>query len=250
MESQEDCSPVTCHRHDDPGGGADLPAKEAPTVNVIQTYFDCEPSQQLVPCGTPLELWDASLTLSRRGEWASIVAPGRGRLDALRKLGSLVQLDYSDTYCLPLDLGADAAGRRWVGDAEIPLTTTAHWLPVDGVDLYFLSNEVLDRAPGRPSPAPSQRAAEQRQVERLAFQVDTVRFVRSFFGCEQAEIRAHEPYDPFLLPAGFATDRTKQVVSTVQGDQSAISPEHRGLVARLMHLLVGDDEAEERAVAG
>ena len=219
-------------------------------MHVIQTYFDCEPIQQFVPCGTPLELWDTSVTLSQRGEWATIVAPVRGRLDALRELGGLVQLDYADTYCLPLDIGADAVGRRWPGDAEIPVTTTVHWLPVDGVDLYFLSNEMLDRAPGRPSPASSPHAPDQRQVERLAFQVDTIRFIRSFFGPEQAEIRAHELYDPFLLPAGFATDRTKRVVSTVQGDLPLTSPEHRGLVARLMHLLEGEGEVEERAVAG
>jgi hypothetical protein len=212
-------------------------------MHVIQTYLEGEVVQPTAPFGTPEGVWEQSRALARQGHWVSIVAPASGRLDGLRELGlERLDVDFDHDYTLPVHLDASADGRRFAGELEIPLSTSVHWLSAIGIDLYFLSNDLLDRAAGVDD-------QDLRLHRSLAYQVDTIHFIRSYFEHEHAEIRVHDLLDPNLLPAGLATDHTKHVVSALphsQSDASVTRPEHRPIVAQLLGLL----EDADRAAAG
>jgi len=200
-------------------------------VHVIETYFECGGFHHaFVQGGTSFYLWNLSRQLVRAGHRVSIVTPAHGRLDDLRDIGPLEQLDYVDTHTIPLALDPATWGRSFPAVVHLEVTTTAHRLQLAGVDLFFLSNEVLDQLPDRFYPPYETKGRDLIFFKPLVYQVDTVRFVRALFEGERAVVHAHEPYYHYLMPLALGGDTSKRFVSTIQSNMPITKSEYRPLV--------------------
>lgn len=207
-------------------------------VHVIETYFECGGfDHRFLQGGISVYLWNLSTSLAEAGHRVSVVTPAHGRLAELRASYDLETLDHEDTYELPLVLDPDIWGERFPAEVSIPLTTTAHRLRLDGVDLYFLSNQLLDALPDRFYPPYDSKGHDLVFFKSLAYQVDTIRFVRARFGDEKALVHAHEPYYHYLMPAAFRADPSKLVVGTVQSNMPITKKVYRPEVERLLEFL-------------
>ncbi|MGW6907292.1 glycogen/starch synthase [Streptomyces sp. NPDC054940] len=216
-----------------PTAGSDRP----PQMHIIETYFECCGfDHTFLQGGTSVYLWNLSKAFAARGHRVSIVTPAHGRLDDLRARYEVEDLPYEDTYALPIALDPDV----WQGfgaEAELALRTTAHRIRLDGVDLYFLSNDYLDRLPDTFYPPYSSKGRDLVFFKPLVFQVDSVRFLRAWFGDEKALVHAHEPYYHYLLPAALRDDPSKLVVSNVQSNMPIAKKVYAPKVRRLLDLL-------------
>ncbi|MFJ8504744.1 glycosyltransferase [Streptomyces avermitilis] len=208
-----------------------------PRMHIIETYFECCGfDHTFLQGGTSVYLWNLSRAFAARGHRVSIVTPAHGRLDDLRGRYEVEDLDYEDAYSLPLVLDPDV----WHGfpaEAELKLRTTAHRIRLEGVDLYFLSNDYLDRLPDTFYPPYSAKGEDLVFFKPLVFQVDSVRFLRDWFGAEKALVHAHEPYYHYLVPAALRDDPLKLVVSTVQSNMPIAKKVYGPKVRRLLDLL-------------
>lgn len=206
-------------------------------MHIIETYFECCGfDHTFIQGGTSVYLWNLSKAFAARGHRVSIVTPAHGRLDDLRTRYEVEDLPYEDTYTLPVPLDPDV----WKGfpaEAELALTTTAHRIRLDGVDLYFLANEWLNRLPDTFYPPYQSKGRDLVFLKPLVFQVDAVRFLRAWFGDEKALVHAHEPYYHYLLPAALRDDPTKLVVSNVQSNMPIAKKVYGPEVRRLLGLL-------------
>ncbi|MFF4382589.1 glycosyltransferase [Kitasatospora sp. NPDC001547] len=207
-------------------------------MHIIETYFECGGfDHRLIQGGTSVYLWNLSKALAGQGHRVSIVTPAHGRLDDLRRFHDLETLDYRDDYELPVVLDPQTWGERFPAEVRIPLTTTAHLLRLDGVDLYFLSNQLLDELPDRFYPPYQTKGKDLVFFKPLAYQVDAIRFVRERFAGEKAVLHAHEPYYHYLMPAAFRHDPGKLVVATVQSNMPITKKVYRPKVERLLAFL-------------
>ncbi|MEW1872421.1 glycogen/starch synthase [Streptomyces caelestis] len=208
-----------------------------PPMHIIETYFECCGfDHTFLQGGTSVYLWNLSREFAARGHRVSLVTPAHGRLDDLRGRYEVEDLGYSDEYVLPLVLDPQV----WHGfpaETGLPVRTTAHRIRLDGVDLYFLSNEHLDRLPDTFYPPYSAKGRDLVFFKPLVFQVDSVRFLRHWFGGERAIVHAHEPFYHYLLPAALRDDPTKHVVSTVQSNMPITKKVYAPEVRRLLELL-------------
>lgn len=211
-------------------------------MHIIETYFECCGfDHTFLQGGTSVYLWNLSRAFAARGHRVSIVTPAHGRLDDLRGRYEVEDLPYDDVYTLPIVLDPDV----WTGfpaEAELTLHTTAHRIRLDGVDLYFLANEYLNRLPDTFYPPYSAKGHDLVFFKPLVFQVDSVRFLRSWFGDERALVHAHEPYYHYLLPAALRDDPSKLVVSNVQSNMPIAKKVYGPKVRRLFELLDVDVE--------
>ncbi len=135
--------------------------------------------------------------------------------------------------------------RVWQGfpeQADLALRTTAHRIRLEGVDLYFLANDYLNRLPDTFYPPYSAKGRDLVFFKPLVFQADSVRFLRGWFGDEKAVVHTHEPYYHYLLPAALRADPTKLVVSNVQSNMPIAKKVYGPEVARLFELLGVDVE--------
>lgn len=181
----------------------------AEPMHIIETYFECCGfDHTFLQGGTSVYLWNLSRAFARRGHRVSVVTPAHGRLDDLRSRHVVEDLDYDDRYTLPLVLDPDV----WQGfPAEVPLElrTTAHRIRLEDVDLYFLSNEYLDRLPDTFYPPYSAKGNDLTFFKPLVFQVDSVRFLQNWFADERAVVHAHEPFYHYLLPPALSMTRAR-----------------------------------------
>lgn len=211
-------------------------------MHIIETYFECCGfDHTFLQGGTSVYLWNLSRAFAARGHRVSIVTPAHGRLDDLRGRYEVEDLPYDDVYTLPIVLDPDV----WTGfpaEAKLTLHTTAHRIRLDGVDLYFLANEYLNRLPDTFYPPYSAKGHDLVFFKPLVFQVDSVRFLRSWFGDERALVHAHEPYYHYLLPAALRDDPSKLVVSNVQSNMPIAKKVYGPKVRRLFELLDVDVE--------
>lgn len=206
-------------------------------LHIIETYFECCGfDHTFLQGGTSVYLWNLSRAFARKGHRVSVVTPAHGRLDDLRGRHTVEDLPYEDVYTLPLALDPEV----WHGfPQEVPLElrTTAHRIRLEGVDLYFLSNDYLDRLPDTFYPPYSAKGRDLTFFKPLVFQVDSVRFLRDWFGDDRAIVHAHEPYYHYLLPPALAGDPLKSVVTTVQSNMPITKKVYGPEVRRLLELL-------------
>ncbi|WP_225834533.1 glycogen/starch synthase [Streptomyces sp. NK08204] len=209
----------------------------APRMHIIETYFECCGfDHTFLQGGTSVYLWNLSRTFAARGHRVSIVTPAHGRLDDLRQRYEVEDLPYEDVYALPVVLDP----RVWQGfpeQVDLALRTTAHRIRLEGVDLYFLANEYLNQLPDTFYPPYSAKGQDLVFFKPLVFQVDSVRFLRGWFGDEKAVVHAHEPYYHYLLPAALRGDPAKLVVSNVQSNMPITKKVYAPEVERLFELL-------------
>ncbi|WP_327687145.1 glycosyltransferase [Streptomyces sp. NBC_00467] len=211
-------------------------------MHIIETYFECGGfDHRFLQGGISVYLWNLSKALAEKGHRVSVVTPAHGRLDDLRESYDLETLDYRDTYELPLVLDPHTWGDRFPAEVGIPLTTTAHLLRLDGIDLYFLSNELLDQLPDRFYPPYGSKGQDLVFFKPLAYQVDSIRFIRHRFAGQKSLVHAHEPYYHYLIPAAFRGDPSKLVVGSVQSNMPITKQVYRPKVRRLLDFLDAAD---------
>lgn len=206
-------------------------------MHIIENYFDvCGFDHRLVQGGTSVYIWNLARSFAARGHRVSVVTPAHGRLPDIRQYHDVTTLPYEDEYALTIPLDR-RVWRDFPDEAVIRLRTTAHRISIDGVDLYFLSNDLLDQLPETFYPPYDAKGRDLVFYKPLAFQVDSVRFVRDQFADERVIIHAHEPFYHYLVPAAFADDPDKLVVSTVQSNMPITKMVYRPEVERLLDLL-------------
>jgi len=217
-------------------------------MHVVETYFECGGfDHRFIQGGTSVYLWNLARSIAEQGHQVSIVTPAHGRLDDLREIGA-VEIDYLDSYRLPLTLDR----RTWPtfpAQVQVPLVTRAWHLSLAGVDLYFLSNELLDSLPDRFYPPYESKGTDLVFFKGVAYQVDCVRFIRNHLlrdrntvddgaaGAEPLLVHAHEPYYHYLMPAAFRSDARVRVVGTVQSNMPITKSEYTPMVRGLLDFL-------------
>lgn len=206
-------------------------------MHIIENYFDaCGFDHRLVQGGTSIYLWNMSRSFAAQGHRVSVVTPAHGQLEHIRALHPVHALPYTDEYELTIPL--DPAVWPAFGDSvSWKLRTTAHHLSLDGVDIYLLANELLDQLPDTFYPPYEAKGRDPVFFKPLAFQMDSIRFIRQQFAGQRAVIHAHEPYYHYLLPAAFRGDPDKLVVSTVQSNMPITKMVYRPKVEQLLHSL-------------
>lgn len=206
-------------------------------MHIIEHYFDaCGFDLRFVQGGTSIYLWNLSRECAVRGHRVSLVTPSHGQLERIRELHPVEDLDYVEEYqiTIPVDpqtWPSHTDGISWT------LRTTAHRAKIDGVELYLLSNEVLDQLPDTFYPPYESKGTDPVFFKPLIFQLDSIKFIRRWFAEDEAVIHAHEPYYHYLLPAAFAPDPTKSVVSTVQSNMPITKMVYRPKVEALLRSL-------------
>ncbi|MFD7136392.1 Cof-type HAD-IIB family hydrolase [Streptomyces sp. NPDC059894] len=212
-------------------------------MHIIAFSFECGGfDNRLMRGGLSPLVWNLSREYAARGHRVSLVTPAHGRLDALRERFDLEELDYRATDTVPLVLDP----KTWPEQpptVDLRLTTTAHLLRLDGVDVYFLSNAHLDLLPDRLYPPPGTEGRDLAFFKSLVFQVDGLRFVRRRLGDasgEPAVVHGFEPYYHYLLPAVLADDPRYRTVSTVAANAPVTQKVYRPQVERLLELFGAD----------
>ena len=214
-------------------------------MHVVETYFECGGfDHRFIQGGTSVYLWNLARSIAELGHRVSIVTPAHGRLDDLRAIGA-TQVDYIDSYRLPLALDQ----RTWSGfesQVEIPLVTHAWHLGLAGVDLFFLSNALLDSLPDRFYPPYESKGTDLVFFKGVSYQVDSIRFIRSYLlddgagasdAVEPLLLHAHEPYYHYLMPAAFHADPRVRVVGSVQSNMPINKSEYAPMVRGLLNFL-------------
>ncbi|QQC92944.1 glycosyltransferase [Streptomyces alfalfae] len=205
-----------------------------PRLHIIETYFECCGfDHTFLQGGTSVYLWNLSRAFAARGHRVSIVTPAHGRLDDLRERYEVEDLPYEDVHTVPVVLDPQV-WRGFPAEVSLELRTTAHRIRLDGVDLYFLADAYLDRLPETFYPPYSAKGNDLVFFKPLVFQVDSVRFLRTWFGDEKALVHAHEPYYHYLLPAALRDDPSKLVVSNVQSNMPITKKVYGPKVRRLL----------------
>ncbi|MEW1927123.1 glycosyltransferase [Streptomyces sp. NPDC088360] len=213
-----------------------------PRLHIIETYFECCGfDHTFLQGGTSVYLWNLSREFAARGHRVSIVTPAHGRLDDLRARYEVEDLPYEDVHTVPIVLDPQV-WRGFPAEVSLELRTTAHRIRLDGVDLYFLADAYLNQLPDTFYPPYSAKGSDLVFFKPLVFQMDSVRFLRSWFGDEKALVHTHEPYYHYLLPAALRDDPTKLVVSNVQSNMPITKKVYAPKVRRLFEVL-GVDRA-------
>ncbi|GJF31038.1 hypothetical protein KNE206_37380 [Kitasatospora sp. NE20-6] len=180
-------------------------------------------------------VWNLAREFADQGHRVSVITPAHGCLDHLRARYPLEDLDHTDRHTVPLVLDPDV----WPGHPpalDLHLTTRAHLLRHEGVDLYFLSDEYLDLLPERIYPARSSEGTDLAFFKPLVFQVSGLRFLRDRFAGEPVVVQAYEPYYHYLLPPVLKADPNALVVSTLASNMPIDQQIHRPQLEALLKL--------------
>ncbi|MEV0194075.1 glycosyltransferase [Kitasatospora purpeofusca] len=182
-------------------------------------------------------VWNLAQEFADQGHRVSVITPAHGCLDHLRAHYDLEELDHADQHTVPLILDPDV----WPGhpaELELHLTTRAHRLRHEGVDIYLLSDEYLDLLPERIYPARASEGSDLAFFKPLVFQVSGLRFLRAHLDldAEPAVVQAYEPYYHYLLPPVLRDDPRFLVVSTLASNMPINQQIHRPQLERLLDL--------------
>ncbi|MEU6000312.1 HAD-IIB family hydrolase [Streptomyces sp. NPDC047197] len=205
-------------------------------VHVIQVSFECGGFDgRLMRGGLSPLVWNLSRAYAARGHRVSVVTPAHGLLDALRDRFEIEETQYVHRHAVPLVLDP----KVWPDhptELTLDLTTRAHRLRLDGVDVYFLSNSYLDLLPDRLYPPPSMEGRDLSHFKPLVFQVDALHFIEECGGAEPAVVHGFEPYYHYLLPPVLAADPSRHTAGTVAANAPVAQKIYRPQVERLLDL--------------
>lgn len=205
-------------------------------MHIVEVYFESSGFDfRLLKGGISVYTWNLSRKFVAAGHRVSLVTATNGRLDYLKQHYQLEELPYRHAYTLPLELDPEV----WQGmaQAEVALDTRAWKMSLEGIDVYFLDNEMLRRYPDTCYPPYSVKGSDLGFFKPLVFQVDCIDFIRRQFGAEPLLVHAHEPYYQYLLPLAFKDDPDKIMVSTVQSNMPIDKRIYRPKLQRLLDFL-------------
>ncbi|WP_063758839.1 Cof-type HAD-IIB family hydrolase [Streptomyces sp. NRRL S-340] len=205
-------------------------------MHIIHFAFECGGfDNRLMRGGLSPLVWNLSREYAARGHRVSLVTPAHGLLGALRRDHAIEELDYVHEHRVPLVLDP----KVWPGhppEITLDLTTRAHRLRLEGVDVYFLSDAFLDLLPDRLYPPPGTEGRDLAHFKPLVFQVAGAHFIRRHLGGGPAVVHGFEPYYHYLLPPLFAGDPLLRTVSTVAANAPVTQKVYRPQVERLLAL--------------
>lgn len=203
-------------------------------MHIIHFSFECGGfDHRLMRGGLSPLVWNLSREYAARGHRVSLVTPAHGLLDALRRDHPVEELPYAHEHRVPLVLDP----KVWPGrpaEVTLELTTRAHRLRLDGVDVYFLSDAFLDLLPDRLYPPPGTEGRDLAYFKPLVFQVAGAHFIQRYLRGEEAVVHGFEPYYHYLLPPLFAGDPSLRTVSTVAANAPVTQKVYRPQVERLL----------------
>ncbi|WP_219014032.1 MULTISPECIES: Cof-type HAD-IIB family hydrolase [unclassified Streptomyces] len=205
-------------------------------MHIIHFAFECGGfDNRLMRGGLSPLVWNLSREYAARGHRVSLVTPAHGLLGALRRDHPIEELPYAHEHRVPLVLDP----KVWPGrpaEITLELTTRAHRLRLDGVDVYFLSDAFLDLLPDRLYPPPGTEGRDLSHFKPLVFQVAGAHFIQRYLRGEEAVVHGFEPYYHYLLPPLFAGDPSLRTVSTVAANAPVTQKVYRPQVERLLDL--------------
>lgn len=205
-------------------------------MHILELYIESGGfDYRLIKGGISVYLWNLVQAFDAAGHQTSVLSALNGQHDFLTAEHGLEQLDYRHDWVAHIDADPRIWGDRI--DRHLPLQTTAYRLRKAGTDFYYLRNDFLDRYPDTYYPPYEGKGSDPGFYKPLIFQMEAVFFVRSWFAEDNLLIHAHEPYYQYLVPAAFAQDKRKRVVSTVQSNmpiaKKVYLPETRSAFAQL-----------------
>ncbi|MET9294814.1 HAD hydrolase family protein [Streptomyces sp. NPDC003077] len=205
-------------------------------MHLILFAFECGGfDNRLMRGGLSPLVWNLSREYAARGHRVSLVTPAHGLIDTLRREHPVTEVPYVHEHRVPLVLDP----KVWPDhpcEITLELTTRAHRLRLDGVDVYFLSDAFLDLLPDRLYPPPGTEGRDLAHFKPLVFQVSGAHFIRRYLGGEEAVVHGFEPYYHYLLPPLFAGDPSLRTVSTVAANAPVTQKVYRPQVERLLGL--------------
>ncbi|MFF9087797.1 Cof-type HAD-IIB family hydrolase [Streptomyces sp. NPDC014991] len=205
-------------------------------MHIIHFAFECGGfDNRLMRGGLSPLVWNLSREYAARGHRVSLVTPAHGLLDTLRRDHPIEDLPYLHEHRVPLVLDP----KVWPdhpAEITLELTTRAHRLRRDGVDVYFLSDSYLDLLPDRLYPPPGTEGTDLAHFKPLVFQVAGARFIQRYLHGEEAVVHGFEPYYHYLLPLLFAGDPSLRTVSTVAANAPVTQKVYRPQVERLLDM--------------
>ncbi|MFI8912828.1 HAD-IIB family hydrolase [Streptomyces sp. NPDC053513] len=205
-------------------------------MHIINFAYECGGfDSRLMRGGLSPLVWNLSREYASLGHRVSIVTPAHGHLDRLRESYAIEDLDFRLDHTVPLVLDP----KTWPGrpaETALSLTTRAHLLRLDGVDVYFLSDAQLDLLPDRLYPPPDSEGRDLSFFKPLVFQVAGLRFLRERLGGEEpAIVHGFEPSYHHLVPLVLRDDPRWRCVSTVAANapitQKVYRPQTEALLA-------------------
>ncbi|GHD24913.1 hypothetical protein GCM10007147_21610 [Nocardiopsis kunsanensis] len=203
-------------------------------MNIVLFSFECGGyDHRLMRGGLSPLVWNLAREYASAGHRVSVVTPAHGHLDTLRVDHRVEELGYLHDHDFPLVLDR----RTWSDHPEhmgLPLSTRAHRLRVDGVDVYLLSNSFLDLLPDRIYPPPAFEGRDLAYFKPLVFQAEGARFVDWLHAGEPAVVHAFEPFYHYVLPLVWGGDPLRRTVSTVAANAPVTQSVHRPQVERLL----------------
>lgn len=213
-------------------------------MHIITFSFECGGfDQRLMRGGLSPLVWQLSRRYAAHGHRVSLVTPAHGHLDRLRSAYDVEDLPHlTRTRTVPLVLDP----KVWAdqpAELDVELTTSAHRLRLDGVDVYFLSNAYLDLLPDRLYPPPGAEGRDLAHFKPLVFQVEGLRFIREHLRPHEGEpavLHAFEPGYHYLLPPVLAQDPALRTVSTVAANAPVGVKVYRPQLERLLGLFGAD----------
>ncbi|MFG2501134.1 Cof-type HAD-IIB family hydrolase [Streptomyces sp. NPDC048441] len=213
-------------------------------MHIIQVSFECGGfDSRLMRGGLSPLVWNLSRAYAARGHRVSVITPAHGLVDTLRDSFEIEEVDYRREHAVPLVLDP----KVWPDHPDeitLELTTRAHRLRLDGVDVYFLSNAYLDLLPDRLYPPPSTEGRDLSHFKPLVFQVDALRFIDECAAGEPAVVHGFEPYYHSLLPPVLAADPLLRTAVTVAANAPVTQKIYRPQVERLLDLFGVRDQVD------
>ncbi|MFF8593884.1 Cof-type HAD-IIB family hydrolase [Streptomyces sp. NPDC015220] len=205
-------------------------------MHIVHFAFECGGfDNRLMRGGLSPLVWNLSREYAARGHRVSLVTPAHGLLDALRRDHPVQELGYVHEHRVPL-VPDPKVWPDHPGEITLELTTRAHLLRLDGVDVYFLSDAFLDLLPDRLYPPPGMEGRDLAYFKPLVFQVAGAHFVKRYLADGPAVVHGFEPYYHYLLPPLFAGDPDLRTVSTVAANAPVTQKVYRPQVERLLDL--------------
>ena len=205
-------------------------------MHIVECYFESGGFDfNLLKGGISVYMWNLSRQFVAAGHRVSIITATNGRLDYLASHYQLETVDYRHAYRLPLVL--DPLVWEGQSEVEVPLETSVYKMTLEGIDVYFLDNEMLRLYPDTCYPPYQSKGSDIGFYKPLAFQVDCIKFIQKHCVGQPLLIHAHEPYYQYLMPFAFRDDPDRIMVSTVQSNMPVNKKVYKPKVARLLALL-------------
>ncbi|MEW1696237.1 HAD hydrolase family protein [Streptomyces sp. NPDC091278] len=190
-------------------------------MHIVNFAYECGGfDPRLMRGGLSPLVWNLSREYAALGHRVSVVTPAHGHLERLRAVHRIEELDHRIDHTVPLVLDPKTWPDR-PAELSLSLSTRAHLLRLDGVDVYFLSDTHLDLLPDRLYPPPDSEGRELSFFKPLVFQVAGLRFLRDVLGAghgegaEPAIVHGFEPAYHHLVPLVLRDDPRWRCVSTV-----------------------------------